>query len=507
MIKFINKKTLIIRSLVLVLILSMLGYSGYLFFTLKDVVLNFKPYYIRSYASAINYSAKNIIDKERADVKQESASSVPVLLYHGLVDQPDGSNVTLKNFSEQMRLLKEAGYQTVAYDDFCQFMNGKKTLPDKSFLLTFDDGRRDSYYPADPILNALDYSAIMFALGGRTDSGEFYLSSKELVKAEESKRWEIQSHGYNDHDLIQIDSTGAKGPFLSNRAWISSQNKYETEQEYEQRVDQDFDDSKDFFKTLLKKEITAFAYPYGDYAQYQDETPPYLQPIVAEMINNNFKYSFYQVISVNGSSFNIPGDENMIKRIRVMPTWSSSDLINILNRGKAKKLSYLDDFTADKGWVKTWGEQELGNNILKVKSNDTTGGETFLNGSDMWKNILVHTEIEVNRGSNAILLLRYKDNKNFVSLNVSNNNTRVEQTINGINYVLNQEKNSFENYQNLDISASAVGNQFKAVVNGQSFDCQLREETGGGIGLRSWDKEFNNSEIFVKKIEARQAND
>ena len=70
-------------------------------------------------------------------------------------------------------------------------MKGEKNLPEKSFLLTFDDGRKDSYYPVDPILKALDYRAIMFVISGRSLGDEkevspFYLSSSELKRMQKA---------------------------------------------------------------------------------------------------------------------------------------------------------------------------------------------------------------------------------------------------------------------------------------------------------------------------------
>jgi len=106
-------------------------------------------------------------------ISRESAVSVPILLYHGVIDdsewKPDEVNVKMTDFRDQMFAVKKAGFQTVTLDDLSAFMRGEKKLPKKSFLLTFDDARKDSYYPVDPILNVLDYNAVMFVIAGRSD--------------------------------------------------------------------------------------------------------------------------------------------------------------------------------------------------------------------------------------------------------------------------------------------------------------------------------------------------
>src|SRR3989338_8622418 len=66
------------------------------------------------------------------------AISVPVLLYHGESGGPDMPQAT---FVQQMRALHEAGWRTVTLSQFEAFMRGEASVPDKSFLLTFDDGR------------------------------------------------------------------------------------------------------------------------------------------------------------------------------------------------------------------------------------------------------------------------------------------------------------------------------------------------------------------------------
>ena len=132
-----------------------------------------------------------------------------------------------------MFALKKAGWQTINMEDFYAFMQGEKQVPDKSFLLTFDDGRKDSYYPVDPILDALDYNAVMFVITKfslEEKGGNYYLSDKELKRMYLSGRWEIQSHGKDDHDFYKINANGNEGHFLSNKLWLDNENRLETEE-------------------------------------------------------------------------------------------------------------------------------------------------------------------------------------------------------------------------------------------------------------------------------------
>ena len=145
---------------------------------------------------------------------QNYAQSVPVLVYHGIVEKPDDINVSLAQFKSQMYALKIAGYQTVSLEDYTKFLNGQKQLPEKSMLLTFDDGRKDSYQLSDPILKAIDFKALMFVITEHlSEENPYYLSASELHAMEKTGRWNVEAHSQKAHDLYPIDENGTIGHF------------------------------------------------------------------------------------------------------------------------------------------------------------------------------------------------------------------------------------------------------------------------------------------------------
>src|SRR3989338_9591305 len=74
------------------------------------------------------YNVNQVIDKDRITAQfatiqssapsQVSTNAVPVLIYHGILPDNNGPDVTVEQFTSQMMTLKEAGYQTVRLDDF-----------------------------------------------------------------------------------------------------------------------------------------------------------------------------------------------------------------------------------------------------------------------------------------------------------------------------------------------------------------------------------------------------
>jgi len=63
-------------------------------------------------------------------ITEQKAKSVPVLLYHGIVEgERDGINKDF--FVEHMFILKKNGWNTISLEDFYHFLTGEKELPEK----------------------------------------------------------------------------------------------------------------------------------------------------------------------------------------------------------------------------------------------------------------------------------------------------------------------------------------------------------------------------------------
>lgn len=94
------------------------------------------------------------------------ARAVPVLVYHSINRIPGPWTVSPTNFEAQMRHLADNGYTTLHANEFAAFIEGKAKLPQKSVLITFDDGYLDNYVHAFPVLKWLGLHAVIFAATG-----------------------------------------------------------------------------------------------------------------------------------------------------------------------------------------------------------------------------------------------------------------------------------------------------------------------------------------------------
>ena len=90
--------------------------------------------------------------------------AVPILAYHNVnySDKPRLNSVTPENFAKQMAYLHKHGYQVIPFSELVNSIREKKSLPQKSVVITFDDGYEDNYAQAFPVLKQYHFPAIIF---------------------------------------------------------------------------------------------------------------------------------------------------------------------------------------------------------------------------------------------------------------------------------------------------------------------------------------------------------
>jgi peptidoglycan/xylan/chitin deacetylase (PgdA/CDA1 family) len=87
------------------------------------------------------------------------AARVPILMYHYVSDPPEDADiyrtdlsVSPAEFRKQLAYLQDAGFTTIDLYDLARALANQAPLPDRPIVLTFDDGYRDNYINAFPIL-------------------------------------------------------------------------------------------------------------------------------------------------------------------------------------------------------------------------------------------------------------------------------------------------------------------------------------------------------------------
>lgn len=88
--------------------------------------------------------------------------SVSVLMYHHVLPKRGFIASSVDEFKQQMNFLAKNGYTTLSSNEFLLYKKGKLKVPKKSVLITFDDGWRDNFFYAYPILKEFGLKATIF---------------------------------------------------------------------------------------------------------------------------------------------------------------------------------------------------------------------------------------------------------------------------------------------------------------------------------------------------------
>jgi biofilm PGA synthesis lipoprotein PgaB len=219
--------------------------------------------------------------------------AIPVLAYHGINGRSEHYSITRRAFGEQMAMLEQAGFKSIGIEQYVRFLDGDFTdLPRRPVLITFDDGRLDSYRGADRILARHRFKAVMYVIAGNVATGhDFYLDWKELRRMQSSGRWDIQEHAGTLHTNIRANAEGRKGPAYANRRWIRGAG-LESFADWRRRVTQDVMWAKRTMADHLPGFVPwSFAVPFGSYGEglsNDSRIPPFFK----RMLERHFKAVF-----------------------------------------------------------------------------------------------------------------------------------------------------------------------------------------------------------------------
>lgn len=148
-----------------------------------------------------------------------------VLMFHDIVESssvPDTTFLTKSTFENILALIKERGYQTIDVQDLIDFVEGVKDLPEKSVMLTFDDGYYSNYRLVYPILKRENMKAIFFPIGVSVGKKHYkgtelemmrHYSIEDMQEMQASGLVEFGSHTYDMHQNVKLEAIlGNKNP-------------------------------------------------------------------------------------------------------------------------------------------------------------------------------------------------------------------------------------------------------------------------------------------------------
>jgi peptidoglycan/xylan/chitin deacetylase (PgdA/CDA1 family) len=135
-------------------------------------------------------------------------SAVPILMYHSISRREDGqfsspyleTSTSPRVFEGQMRHLAEKGYSTVGLSDLPGVI-GNGGGSGRFVVLTFDDGYRDFYHNAFPVLEKFGFTATVFLATGLMESRSGVLRGRETLRWEEVRELRRRGVAFGSHTV------------------------------------------------------------------------------------------------------------------------------------------------------------------------------------------------------------------------------------------------------------------------------------------------------------------
>jgi peptidoglycan/xylan/chitin deacetylase (PgdA/CDA1 family) len=128
-------------------------------------------------------------------------SQVAILLYHRVNPQKDNWSlepISLKSFKMQIEYFCK-NYEILPLEKVTAIIRQKKTLPSKAVAITFDDGYKDNYIYAYPILKKSNIPATIFITTGNITTGEMFWWDKVNYIIYHSSRNQLQLEELDDY--------------------------------------------------------------------------------------------------------------------------------------------------------------------------------------------------------------------------------------------------------------------------------------------------------------------
>jgi peptidoglycan/xylan/chitin deacetylase (PgdA/CDA1 family) len=148
---------------------------------------------------------------------------VPILMYHVLAPPPPGEPypalyVKPADFRAQVAWLAVHGYHAVTLQQVYDYWRGKRALPRKPVVLTFDDGYHSDFTVALPTLRARGWPGVL-DLEVR-NLQPVWGTRPGMVRKMVAAGWEIDAHTLTHPDLTTVDPTELRHQVAGSRAAI-----------------------------------------------------------------------------------------------------------------------------------------------------------------------------------------------------------------------------------------------------------------------------------------------
>lgn len=184
-------------------------------------------------------------------LKQSEDREIPILMYHSVSREATPRfkpfTVSPELFAEHMDYLYQHDYKTLTVTQLINLLSeGRKMLPERVVLITFDDGFADFFTEALPVLKHYDFAATLYIATAFINGTSRWLQREretmrpmltwEQIRQLSSLDIECGGHSHSHRQLDILPTSMARDEILCCKYLLEDQ---------------------------LGREVTSFSYPYG----------------------------------------------------------------------------------------------------------------------------------------------------------------------------------------------------------------------------------------------------
>ncbi len=247
-----------------------------------------------------------------AVLPQPKGIRIPILMYHSISDEPENGihpyyriNTSPKRFAEHMQFLHDNYYKVIDLSEAVRLISAESSgspnpptfhpsnIPQKKVVLTFDDGYKDFYTQAFPVLYQYNFTSTVFLptafIGGRKPGlrEKLHLSWSE-IKELQQKGIVFGSHTVTHRQLQDLDK---------------------------KEVVLEIKNSKEVIEERIGNEVRSFSYPY----RFPSQENGFIQILRSILSEVDYQNGVNTEVGVNGKG----EDRFFLKRL---PVNSSDDI-------------------------------------------------------------------------------------------------------------------------------------------------------------------------------------
>jgi tetratricopeptide (TPR) repeat protein/peptidoglycan/xylan/chitin deacetylase (PgdA/CDA1 family) len=450
-------------------------------------------------------------------VPVRDADSFVVLAYTGVsagkVRGPE--EISRAQFESHIRALHERGFNPIGIKDVVDFYTKGTPLPRRAVMITLEQAKKSSYIETRSILQEYRWQAVMMV---RSDTiarrDQDVLRWPILRDMHRSATWDIAPQSISGFKRIPAGPNGETGNFFSSPMWLAGDARLETPVEFFARIKAEHQRTVDEFKQQIGSRPLAFAFPFGDYGQFD------ARAVATRVMNLGAISDFYDLgFALGPFMLNTRhSDPRALNRMQVKPDWTTEEFIAVIESSQTVRPCAIKDALAATRWQTVWGiggattntpfELRSVNHTDKAAGPPGTGALTWLLGSDLFEDLLVNVRFRLRAGQ-FVLRFRYRlgNEEGIRFLLDPAGNRQVLQKLYGAEELLlaNQHGNGISPDDIHELSIALNGRTMTIKLNGEMIMAEpitlMTEPAPGMFGFEVWDPRPGAAAVEILSLE------